>query len=103
MFNNGDYQERLHRGELVERINPGGNGLPNPKLRLPAGTRSQIVSYVDQQGITVAIVHQYLRPDGTLAASGKPDPKFLLEAGQRYALDTRPRRSTRGRRRRRRT
>jgi hypothetical protein len=30
------------------------------------------------------MVHQYLQPDGTLGASGQPDPKRLLHDGILY-------------------
>ncbi len=30
----------------------------------------------------VALVHQYLRPDGRIGASGMPDPKWLLGEGE---------------------
>jgi len=30
----------------------------------------------------VALVHQYLRRDGSLGASGKPDPKMLFDRGE---------------------
>jgi hypothetical protein len=29
----------------------------------------------------VAVMHQYLRPDGTIGASGQPDPKRLVVEG----------------------
>lgn len=57
-------------------LNPSRSGQP------PC-TRSQVVFYFDQSGARVAVVHQYLRPDGTLGASGKPDPKWL-RVGQGY-------------------
>jgi len=100
MFNDGDYEARVHGGALIERIHPGGDAPADPKLGFPPGTRSQIVSYVDPSGTVVAIVHQYRRPDWTLAASGKPDPKYLFENGQPYAVDSRPPRRSRRRRRR---
>lgn len=28
-------------------------------------------------GVEIARAHRYLRPDGTLGASGKPDPKLF--------------------------
>jgi hypothetical protein len=43
----------------------------------PFCTRSQVVAYYDPTGARVALAHQYLRPDGSLGASGKPDPKWL--------------------------
>jgi hypothetical protein len=32
------------------------------------------------------MVHQYLRPDGTLGASGLPDPKLVVHEGVVYKL-----------------
>lgn len=43
----------------------------------PDGTRSQVIRYYDSNGQWVVTIHQYLRPDGTLGATGKPDPKRL--------------------------
>jgi hypothetical protein len=50
----------------------------------PRGTRSLTVSYVNEAGERVFIVHLYLRPDGTIGGSGKPDPKWLFEDGVIY-------------------
>jgi hypothetical protein len=36
------------------------------------------VYYYTQDGNPIAVVHQYLRPDGTIGASGRPDPKRLF-------------------------
>lgn len=47
---------------------------------------SQILRYEDENGIEVAIVHRYLRQDGTLAASGLPDPKRITVDGICYVL-----------------
>ncbi len=45
------------------------------------GTVSQLVAYYerlpDGQKRLLAVVFQYLQPDGKLGASGKPDPKWL--------------------------
>ena len=49
----------------------------------PYGLRSQIVYYVDQNDETIAVVHQYARPDGSLAGSGRPDPKHLRLGNRR--------------------
>ena len=40
-------------------------------------SRSQTVRYVDDDGASIAVVHQIQEPNGSLGASGKPDPKFL--------------------------
>jgi hypothetical protein len=35
----------------------------------------------------VAVAHQYLRPDGTLGASGRPDPKAIFSEDVLYIID----------------
>ena len=39
-----------------------------------------MIAYYDD-GQRLALVHQYLRPAGTLGATGLPDPKELLVEG----------------------
>jgi hypothetical protein len=43
-----------------------------------------MIAYYNQQGKKVAIAHQYVKPDGTIGGSGRPDPKWLLEEGVIY-------------------
>ena len=50
---------------------------PHPRQG-PPGTKSQYIRYFDANGEFVADVHQYLRPDGSLGASGRPDPKRMV-------------------------
>lgn len=38
-------------------------------------------------GRKVALAHRYLLPDGTVGASGKPDPKSMKHEGEFYVLD----------------
>ena len=64
---------------------------PAPKYGEPQGTLSQMVEYwaPAHDGATmeqVALIHRFLRPDGTLGASGKPDPKRVLYDGTLYLL-----------------
>ena len=56
----------------------------SPKANEPFCTRSQTITYRDRDGRRIAIVHQYLRQDGTLGASGAPDPKKLWQDGVVY-------------------
>ena len=85
IYNQNDFQGKVQRGLLTARIVKEHH--PSPPLAfVPYCTRSQLVSYHEPGGKKVAIVHQYLQPDGTLGASGKPDPKFLLHNGIRYHL-----------------
>jgi hypothetical protein len=66
----------LQRGEIV--------GVVDWERRAPAsagqvpGTVSQRIFYY-RQGKLVAVVHQYIRPDGSLGGSGRPDPKWLRD------------------------
>jgi hypothetical protein len=39
---------------------------------------SEILVYYTQALDRVAIVHQYLRPDNSIGASGRPDPKCIF-------------------------
>jgi len=51
----------------------------------PHCTHSQTIEYLDGQ-IRVALVHQYLLPDGvSLGGSGEPDPKYIEINGVSYA------------------
>jgi|DewCreStandDraft_4_1066084.scaffolds.fasta_scaffold46210_2 hypothetical protein len=56
-----------------------------PKANEPFCTRSQIVSYV-LEGVEVARAHRYLRPDGSLGASGAPDPKIFFDGSTLFVL-----------------
>lgn len=86
MFNDGQYYERLLAGELLALV--GDDRHPSaPVANEPKCTRSQIVHYYDvRQRVKVAVVHQYLRPDGVLGASGRPDPKRIKEGNTIYSL-----------------
>lgn len=85
-FNKGKYWERMLQGEFSSVVMH--EGLPEPEIatKEPPGTVSQMVSYRDANNDEVARVHQYLRPDKTIAGSGKPDPKRLMENGVLYRL-----------------
>jgi hypothetical protein len=85
-FNTGGFRERVHSGSLTERLIREGHPSP-PLAHEPECTWSQLVEYVSAKGRRVAEVHQYLRPDGTLGLSGKPDPKGLLDQGVWYISD----------------
>ena len=87
MFNDGRYYERLLAGELLGVV--GDNRHPSaPAAAEPVCTRSQVVHYYDVQSMTkVAVVHQYLRQDGTLGASGRPDPKRIKDGDTIYSLE----------------
>lgn len=85
MFNNQDFPGRLQRGELIARI-VRDRPLTTARPALPAGTRSQIIAYDNEAGTMLALVHQYLLSNGSLGASGLPDPKRLLFNGLLYIV-----------------
>ena len=86
-FNEGKYWERTKKGEYIPVVREDRH----PSLTAanePFCTQSQMVSFLDSDNNEIARVHQYLRPDGTIGASGKPDPKRLLEGNILYRLKT---------------
>src|SRR2546426_702993 len=83
LFNAPDGGNRLKRGELIADVVRDRHP-SSPKANVPYCTRSQLIVYRDAAGREVATVHQYLRPDGTLGASGLPDPKRLVTGGYLY-------------------
>ena len=61
--------------------------LQNPSQRgEPPCTHSEIIHYISTDGELSVKIHQYLRPDGSLGASGKPDPKKLKLEGKIYTI-----------------
>jgi hypothetical protein len=91
---------RISENELRGKFNRNEGGNPARRARLkvrrvydePAspmskqepGTRSIVDSYYDETDRKVMTLHHFLRPNGTLGGSGKPDPKELLVDGIMY-------------------
>ncbi len=67
------------RGELAQVLR--AEYLTPARAQQVTGTVSQLVAYYARlpngQKQLVAVVFQYMQPDGKLGASGKPDPKWL--------------------------
>jgi hypothetical protein len=82
-FNRGGFLERLESGALTAVVIASSHPSP-PLAGEPFCTHSQLVEYTTAQGAAVAIVHQYLRPNGTLGLSGLPDPKMIRDRGLTY-------------------
>lgn len=74
-FNKGQYADRLDNGELISTVFKSKHRSPHTE---PSCTHSQIVVYWESDVKPVAMIHQYLRPDGTIGGSGHPDPKILV-------------------------
>ena len=88
-FDNSQYPAMIEKGELVPKY-LRDKRLQNPSERRhpePEGTRSQYVRYSDAKGRWCVEVHQYLRPDGTLGATGQRDPKRLRIGNIIYIAD----------------
>ena len=75
LFNSADFLERVRLGELA--IEAVDDYEAPPSAGQPPGTRSQFLEIRTLDGIVIARAFQYLRPDGTVGASGRPDPKWL--------------------------
>lgn len=87
LFNEQRIYECVQSGHfrtvLVKSAHPTSPRAPN----CPVCTHSQMVDCYDQFNRKVAQVHQYLRPDGTLGASGRPDPKEVRIGDCLYVLN----------------
>jgi hypothetical protein len=90
-FNDGQYWQKVIRGELTAHLLE--ETISTLLTHEPGPIRSQMVSYRDGNNQEIARVHQFLRPDNSLAASGMPDPKRLLEGGVLYRLERKKRSS----------
>ena len=88
-FNNGNYWARAKSGEFTEVVLESciSTALADKET---VEITSESISYRNENNCEVARVHQYKRPDGTLAASGLPDPKRLLEGGILYRIHKKP-------------
>ena len=62
---------------------PKSDHLPIPPPGEPLCTCSEMVAFFDDKLNKVAMAHQYKRPNGTIGASGKPDPKYFFNTRER--------------------
>jgi hypothetical protein len=81
-FNAEGYLQRVQRGELrqVVRLEKPLSLTTCQAKGYPLGTRKQLIEYYDGES-KVALVHLVVLPDGTIGASGLPDPKVLMVEG----------------------
>jgi hypothetical protein len=70
--------ERYEAGELLLKVEESRPARNTAIKGWVPGTLSQNVLFFTQSGVLVAKAHRFLRPDGSLAASGKHDPKRVL-------------------------
>lgn len=78
-FNSGQFWERALRGEFYTRLEHDTHYTPEQAREkgFRYCSRSQAVRYYNDVHELIAVVHQVRSPDGTLGASGLPDPKYL--------------------------
>jgi len=87
-FNSCQLWKRIKSGEFYQTVFSERH--PDPPLKgEPPCTWSQILVYWTQDRQPIAMVHQYLHPDGTIGGSGKPDPKRILVNDKLLAVRTR--------------
>lgn len=87
MFEDERIIAREAAGELTFHIKHSRIPDPPPDFE-PPGIESQEVYWRDKTGEKIATAHRYLRPDKTIGASGKEDPKILLIDGVIYKTGT---------------
>ena len=80
-FAEGDYLNRALAGEFGCCLTRTKRARSRDE---PPGTQSVAASYVNESLHCIFLVHFYLRPDGTIGGSGKPDPKWLFVDGVVY-------------------
>lgn len=83
-FNRGRYYERVLAGQLIAHVKRSTHP-SRTKADEPFCTQTQEISYLEG-AVEVARIHQYLRRDGSIGASGRPDPKRICENGNLYRL-----------------
>ena len=84
IFADAEILKKAASGELtavVEEEHPAA-----PEYNQDEGTMSQLLVYYDKSGSAVAEAHQFLKKDGSLGASGQPDPKMVVQGGIQYHL-----------------
>lgn len=88
-FNTSQYPEFIRDGTLKPEYlrNAHLSRSVAEEKKEPWCTQAQMIRYLDQQGLWCVEVFQYLHPEGTIGASGKPDPKRMRLEGRVLMLD----------------
>lgn len=84
LYRKAGIEARYKRGELslgIRRSRPAP-----PSAGQPKGTLSETVEFKNRWGMLICIAHPYMRPDGSLGASGKRDPKYLRMGATVYIV-----------------
>ena len=89
MFNNSQLPELIERGEITPRQLRDAHLEQPERVGESYCTRGQMLRYVDEGGTLLVEVFQYLRPDGSLGASGRPDPKRMRVGNEIWRVERR--------------
>jgi hypothetical protein len=79
-------EQREANGDLTTKVVYSKHVDP-PLTFAPPCTRSRRKAFFDSNATKVAEVHYYECPDGSIAASGRLDPKEVFHDGNRYIYD----------------
>ncbi len=82
LFERRDYLRRWRNGEFLSCLKKEVAAGPHQ----PPGTRSLMVGFVNRDGVRECLVHFYYLPDGNIGASGRPDPKEIVDNQAIYRL-----------------
>lgn len=86
LFNRSQYSELIAKGALAQEFLRNSHLTKSHKENPPCTLR-QMIRYLDESGQWVVEVFQYLRADGTLGASGRPDPKRIRIGDTIYMVE----------------
>ena len=86
MFHEHQCMQKLANGEFHSVLLKQRHSNPI-KSKQQFCTHSQLVSIQDNDGEEIVRAHQYKKPDGTLGASGMPDPVRLFIGRVIYKLE----------------
>src|SRR5260370_7508854 len=90
LFNEGYYINRITSQEFTARsvrCKPVEANNPNIGPRIPIGSISQTLQVLDANDNQVAEFHRYIRPEGTIGASGYNDPNRIAINHVRFPPD----------------
>ena len=83
-FNERGDWERAKAGTLITVV-IDSHPAP-PEAHQPPGTRSEMLSFRTKENVEMSRAHRYLRPDGSIGGSGRPDPKKFFDPEKRVIL-----------------
>ena len=87
LFNESQFPRMINAMQLTVEYLRNTHLKEPEKKNEPYCTHGQMIRYIGLDRQWVAEIFQYLRPDGTLGASGHPDPKRLRMHGKVYIVN----------------